>query len=200
MTIPSGAFLTTKRWDMTVRGWIHPLLMRLDRVGTQAWQQLYPNVVIQNLEYGHSDHRPLLLDTEFHQSGPANMGRNRFEARWLLEAQFAKKVQHAWEEASVRAEGTGVMAKLRYMHSSFHDWDQRVLKKPKKRPRKAQRDLENVMRGNLDDSTEVRRKELAELIEFLLELEEVQQMQRPRVTWLKCGDTNTSFFQEFCCG
>lgn len=40
-------------------------------------------------------------------------------------------------------------------------------------------------------------KDLAELIEFVLELEELQQMQRSQVTWLRSGDRNTSLFQSF---
>ena len=59
------------------------------------------------------------------------------------------------------------------MHDQFHDWDQRVLKKPKKRLRKAQRELEKIMSGPMNDESESKRKELSELIEFLLELEEI---------------------------
>lgn len=66
------------------------------------------------------------------------------------------------------------------MHAQFHDWDQRVLKKPKKRLRKAQRDLQKIMPGPMVDASKERRKELVELIEYLLELEEIQVMQRSR--------------------
>ena len=65
------------------------------------------------------------------------------------------------------------------MYDSFHDWDQRVLKKPKKRLRKAQKELEQIMAGPINDDSEEKRKELSELINFLLELEEIHYMQRP---------------------
>ena len=83
------------------------------------------------------------------------------------------------------------------MHASFHDWDQRVLKKPKKRLGKAQRELEEVMTGPMDEASEEKRKEISELIEFLLELEEIHYMQRSRAGWLKHGDCNTGFFQAY---
>ena len=72
-----------------------------------------------------------------------------------------------------------------------------MLKKPKKRLRKAQRDLEQVMTGPMTDENEIKRKELAELIEYLLELEEIQSMQRSPVDWLRYGYRNTAFFQDF---
>ena len=43
----------------------------------------------------------------------------------------------------------------------------------------------------------MRRKEIAELIEYLIELDEIQMMQRSRANWLKYGDRNASFFQAF---
>ena len=53
------------------------------------------------------------------------------------------------------------------------------------------------MAGPLDDNSDAKRKELSELIEYLLELEEIQVMQRSRANWLKYGDRNTGFFQAF---
>ena len=62
------------------------------------------------------------------------------------------------------------------MHAQFHDWDQRVLKKPKQQLCKAQMDLEKGMTGSINDASEETRKRLSELIEYLLELEEIHMM------------------------
>ena len=72
-----------------------------------------------------------------------------------------------------------------------------MLKKPKKRLCKAQKDLEKVMAGSMTDHKEEKRKELAELIGYLLELEEIQVIQRSWGTWLKRCDRNTASFQAF---
>ena len=53
------------------------------------------------------------------------------------------------------------------------------------------------MTGPMDAASEEKRKELSELIEFLLELEEIHYMQRSRAGWLKHGDRNTGFFQAY---
>ena len=96
---------------------------RLDRgVCNPGWPQLFPNAAVQNLEYNHSDHRPLLLDTQFLVAdNHIRDGRRAFEARWLHEKEFSEKVQQAWDDAQIYATGNGVMAKLEYMHASFHD-------------------------------------------------------------------------------
>ena len=103
----------------------------------------------------------------------------------------------AWQKVGSDPTANSVYEKLNRMHAMFHDWDQRVLKKPKQRLRKAQRDLERVMRGPINDNSEEARKQLSELIEYLLELEEIHMMQMSRISWLKNGDRNTGFFQAY---
>jgi hypothetical protein len=81
-------------------------------------------------------------------------------------------VQHAWE-AAVLATSGGVLSKLEHMHGALHRWDHNVLKQPKKRLRKAQEKFERAMTGPMNDESEVIAKEMADLIELLLEQEEI---------------------------
>jgi hypothetical protein len=51
----------------------------------------------------------------------------------------------------------------------LHEWDSNVLKRPKTRLRKAQREFEAAVSRVVSDESEAKRKEMAELIEVLLE-------------------------------
>jgi hypothetical protein len=83
------------------------------------------------------------------------------------------------------------------MHEALHAWDSQILRKPKHRLRKAQRDLERAMSGPMTDENEATAKEMANQIELLLEHDEVYWAQRSRANWMNQGDRNTSFFHNF---
>ena len=134
--------------------------VRLDRgLINDSWGALYPHAALQSLSYSHSDHRPLLVDTEYYlpSTGSGNQVK-RFEARWLRENSFADLVQETWQKVGTNSNLTSVQAKLDGMHGMFHDWDQRVLKKPKKRLRQTQRELEKSMTGPMNDETKEKKK------------------------------------------
>ena len=100
---------------------------------------LHPGAVFQHLEYMKSDHHPILLDTEYQEAVHDRSGIKRFEAKWLREKGLREEVQRAWDLAGTVA-SDGVLARLTRMHSELHAWDSRVLRKPKRRLRKAQRE------------------------------------------------------------
>jgi hypothetical protein len=154
---------------------------------------MHPEAVVQHLGYIWSDHRPILLDTDYHdlQSQPQR-GPRRFEAKWLREKGFREVVLKPWEEATVVS--SGVLGKLEHTHAAIHEWDATVLKAPKKRLRKAQRDLQDAMNGDLSDENDAKAKEMANLIEILMEQEEIYWAQRSRANWIQHGDRNTYFF------
>jgi hypothetical protein len=79
----------------------------------------------------------------------------------------------------------------------LHEWDKSVLKAPKKRLRRAQCEFSKAVSGVISDESEAKAKEMANLIEMLLEQEEVRWFQRSRANWLQQGDRNTSFFHNF---
>ena len=93
-----------------------------------------------------------------------------FEAWWLREESFNVTVLEAWCKIAVELGITCIYEKLNKMHIELHDWDQYVLKKPRKRLRKERRDLKKVISRSMNDENDSKKKELAELIEYQLEL------------------------------
>jgi hypothetical protein len=170
---------------------------RLDRsVAFGPWINMYPGAKLQHLGFVRSYHRLILLDTDYQEILNTGPRLKRFEAKWLRESQFRKVVQCAWDEAASVSED-GVLGRLSRMHDSLHAWDSQVLPKPKRCLRKAQRELEKAMNDPILDENETKAKEMADLIELLLEQDEVYWAQRSRANWLQFGDRNTSFFHNF---
>ena len=104
---------------------------RLDRVVADGpWTIMHPGAMVKHLDYTNSDHRPILLDTEFVPVTNLNRtSRRKFEAKWLQEEGFSQVVHQAWKAAGHATSG-GVLPKLEHMHASLHAWDKTVLNKP----------------------------------------------------------------------
>jgi hypothetical protein len=106
-------------------------------------------------------------------------------------------VERTWTEASATLPAGNVLAKLSHLHGAMHAWDASVVQEPKRKIRRAQREFDNAMNGPMTDENEAKAKEMALVIELLLEQEEIYWLQRYRANWLQHGDRNTSFFHNF---
>ncbi|XP_071680424.1 uncharacterized protein [Lolium perenne] len=161
---------------------------RLDRtVASPSWSAMFPNAA------------PHHLDTDFdNMPAQPNHGPKRFEAKWLQESTFRDVVQKAWLAAGSDGPSGGVLERLGRVHEAMHEWDAKVLKKPKKRLRRSQREFYQAVSGALTDESEIKAKEMAELIEQILEHEEIEWIQRSRANWLKLevGPTDPAFLDK----
>lgn len=96
---------------------------RLDRgLINDSWASLFPRAALENLEYNHSDHRPLLVNTEYYGINGSATGAThpkRFEARWLREEQFPDLVLDIWEKLKNDPASPGVFEKLTRCIQSF---------------------------------------------------------------------------------
>jgi hypothetical protein len=160
---------------------------RLDWALTNGdWNIQFGDAVLQNLEYSISDHRPILMTFDCagvtERTGPAML---RFEAKWLKEAHFKEVVEEAWEQVGVRVQTGSLAGKLAIVHDLVHKWDKSVLQKTKRNIKNAQKEMERVVNGPLNDETLEQQRELAKEIESLLEKEEIHWSQRSRLNWFQ---------------
>lgn len=108
---------------------------RLDRaVANTHWMNMMNGATLTNLPFSRSDHRPLLLITDYQASqlhGVASPVK-RFEAKWLAEQEFESVVRDAWQDSVANAPASDVNSRLMYLHAKLHEWDKSVLKKTQK--------------------------------------------------------------------
>ena len=93
---------------------------RLDRaVANNSWSVMHPGAIVQHLDFIRSDHRPIMIDTEYQMLSAGRSKVCRFEAKWFKEKEFNDVVQQAWAAAGTSADD-GVMGKLGRMHKALH--------------------------------------------------------------------------------
>jgi hypothetical protein len=170
---------------------------RLDRaVCDPRWAAMFPMAAVVNEDFGKSDHRPVLVDTErvLGLNVPRGQPTLRFEARWLCESSVETIIQTAWDRAKLLHAETSLCDHTKAVHEELHRWDRNILKGPRKRLRELQSELNQILSGPLTDDAITKQREVQLQIEELLEQEELYWVQRGRVNWLKYGDQNTAFF------
>jgi hypothetical protein len=151
------------------------LWKRLDRgVVNEQWNNIFPFASLINSETTRSDHRPLLVDTEYLSNTHAMRDSpRRFEARWLQEDMVEEMVKSAWKRAKARGENLSLMQKCSDVHSELHSWDKEVLRGPARRLKELKKDLEQLRRGAMTDAALAAQKEIQLQIELTLEKEEI---------------------------
>jgi hypothetical protein len=170
---------------------------RLDRaVGNERWSAMFPFAAVINKEHSRSDHRPIVVDTEYHVGMcPSRRSARQFEARWLKEETVEEIVKTSWLKAKARGL-YGVMECTAEVHKDLHTWDKKCSEGAETSDsQKFQKELEELRKEPISIESTVRQKELQVVIENLLDQEEIAWLQRGRANWLMHGDRNTSFFQ-----
>jgi hypothetical protein len=149
-----------------------------------------------NGEHRHSDHRPIIIDTQGAEKikrSPARGLTPRFEAKWLEEEDYMSIVQNAWER-EVHMNQKNVSSAVKGVLGELVDWNRNVLGDLEKRISKLKKELEMWRRKGISPE-QIRREGL---IRFKLSRLEDQRdtywRQRAHVRWMKDGDQNTKFF------
>ena len=171
---------------------------RLDRsVSSSEWRNLFPFAALVNESMTKSDHRPIVVDTEYYKADVSQnkQATNHFEARWLQEPTVEEVVNSAWNKA--KCSTRTMMQALEQVHGDLQRWDRKVFRKPRKRIEKLKGELEELRRGPMTDEALERQRQILVMLEDLFEQEEIFWLQRGRANWLRHGDRNTNFFHHF---
>ena len=150
------------------------IIERLDRgIANVQWSIKFPNAKLVNAETIKSDHRPIVMSTEYLKdySRSCHHGPRRFEARWLKEETVEEVVQTAWARARAQGQAPNFMMKANKVHEYFHKWDHDVLKQLVHRIKNLKRELEKLRRGLMTDESIAAQKEVLLRLELMLEQE-----------------------------
>lgn len=145
---------------------------RLDRgLCNDAWATKFPFAAVIHEQHVHSDHRPLVLDTNYFEKAMTQKpkGERGFEAYWLQKEIVDEIVKSAWQRAQSAGIGPGLVARTKVVKDDLHQWDREVLKGPKKRIAKLKKRLEKLRCSQLTVQTRKEMKEVQTLIENLLD-------------------------------
>ncbi|XP_050231894.1 uncharacterized protein LOC126680759 [Mercurialis annua] len=171
---------------------------RLDRfVHNLNWQLCFPNYCCYHLQFGGSDHCPIVMmnSTRRNKDGHKRRRNTRFhfEEVWCKKADFHEFVREVWDSGGEMSSPCLLPTRLKNCAQAFGRWgkkqfgdlqDSIVIKKNKLNALLASNDLVPVEQIKSVESE----------LNDLLWQEEVAWRQRSRVSWLAHGDKNTKFF------
>jgi Skp family chaperone for outer membrane proteins len=112
---------------------------------------------------------------------------------WEREESLMEEIQLAWTKIRSKQDLEGVKDKLNETMATLQVWSNEKFGSVEKELKELRRKLEKLQQAyNPDDLNEI--DEVQKRMDELLIREELMWLQRSRVTWLREGDKNTSFF------
>jgi hypothetical protein len=169
--------------------------VRLDRaVACPRWMNLFEDVLLEHITSPRSDHSPILvtygsLELRNHSS----LGC-RYEFMWEREASLPEQVELAWNSHASATDLGGISNKISATMTALHGWSKERFGSVSKELKELRLKLEelNLKDNNNNNFSEIQRT--AARMDELLHREEIMWMQRSKISWLREGDRNTTFF------
>ncbi|XP_072951731.1 uncharacterized protein [Typha angustifolia] len=164
---------------------------RLDRVlACPRWSSFFPEARVLHLPAILSDHNPVLLETlPVIRRGKL---RFRFESWWLKEESFLPHCSSSWR-AAYRPHNS-LSSNLLELTRKIRTWAAKHSNNFRTNIKKVEAEILKVQTNGSTHAEWAWESTLRCIHEDLLLKEEIHWHQRSRVSWLRWGDRNTSFF------
>ncbi|KAK6147624.1 hypothetical protein DH2020_018536 [Rehmannia glutinosa] len=170
---------------------------RLDRyLNSDSWRHLFPAAVATNLEFYHSDHRPVEITLGPRHvdwsRGNQNSRKNfKFEACWLHEENVEMIIEEGW---GIAPPGSSLQERIKVCGDYLNAWAGSRFRRIPKIFAEQRKKLNSLKNHHNWVKAGPQINELERNIEKLSYQEESYWRQRSRNSWLAGGDRNSKFF------
>ncbi|KAL5826406.1 hypothetical protein ACOSQ4_018203 [Xanthoceras sorbifolium] len=172
---------------------------RLDKyLCSMSWRSLFPIAVNVHLDWGGSDHKPIMMENiqvaSVRDSEVCRVkARFHFEEAWIGEPDCLSVVEKAWHVSSGSNVAESLSGRVGNVSHDLGEWN-RIKKRQKNRDlNDLKKELERLYK--VGRGLDVNRIRVVENnIDDLLGKFKVFWKQRSRADWLRAGDKNTKFF------
>lgn len=191
-----------KRFTWT-NGQASPIWVKLDRfLVNSRWVEFFPRVTQNCLPRLGSDHVPIRLESGLHIPKPRPF---RFEQAWCLADNFFDLIKDWWNLPQPSGCGAFILAKkIKHLKEKLKTWAREDFGSIRLKKLALLHDiglLDNLKESrSLTDEETHKENDLRAEMYGILKQEEIYWKQRARVTWLKEGDENTSYFHSVANG